>query len=89
VRVFRSSAELTRLYVEPSARGLGAARALVHAAIADVTVRRVERLRLDTNPRVMPAAFQLCQDLGFVVTGAVPGTAHGVSMQLSLRAASM
>ena len=88
VRVFRSSAELTRLYVTPPARGLGAARALVHAAIADITVRRVERLRVDTNPRVVPAAFQLYRDLGFVVTGALPGVDGGVSMQLSLRTAA-
>jgi putative acetyltransferase len=87
VRVFRSSAELTRLYVHPFARGLGAARALVQAAIADITARRVDRLRVDTHPRVMPAAFQLYQDLGFVVTGATPGVAGGVSMQLWLPAA--
>jgi GNAT superfamily N-acetyltransferase len=84
VRVFRSSAELTRLYVRPFARGLGAARALVQAAIADITVRRVDRLRLDAHPRVMPAAFQLYRDLGFVVTGPMPGVDGGVSMQLSL-----
>jgi ribosomal protein S18 acetylase RimI-like enzyme len=84
VRVFRFSAELTRLYVKPVARGLGAGRALIRAAIADITVRRVDRLRLDTNPVVTPAAFQLYRDLGFVVTGAMPGVDGGVSMQLSL-----
>jgi ribosomal protein S18 acetylase RimI-like enzyme len=87
VRLSGAKAELTRLYVSPEARGFGAARALVLAAVADTTARGFDRLYLDTHPPTMPAAYHLYREAGFVVTGAQAGVPDGVSMELALPAA--
>jgi ribosomal protein S18 acetylase RimI-like enzyme len=86
VRVASSTAELTRLYVTPDARGLGAARALVRTAISDAATRRFGLLRLNTHPPTMPDAYALYRKLGFVVTGTQAGVSGGVSMELALPA---
>ncbi|KAF2225389.1 acyl-CoA N-acyltransferase [Elsinoe ampelina] len=57
-------AELKRLYVLPSARGSGAGRALVEAAIEAATEERYERLRLDTLGH-MTGAIGLYKSFGF------------------------
>jgi GNAT superfamily N-acetyltransferase len=58
-------AELKRMYLEPSARGAGAGRALAEAAIAVARSLGYRRLLLDTVSRLAPAVG-LYQSLGFV-----------------------
>jgi len=58
------TAELKRLYVRPSARGSGIARALTHEALAHARSGRYARVVLDTLPTMDPAQ-QLYASLGF------------------------
>jgi ribosomal protein S18 acetylase RimI-like enzyme len=80
------TAELKRLYVRAEARGAGAGRALVEAALAAARAAGYERVVLDTAPG-MEAARALYRSLGFAEVGAyrynpLPGAAF---LELSLR----
>ncbi len=60
-----SAWELKRLWIRPSARGLGVGRALVQAVIDRALAAGKSRLLLDTAPDSMAAAVRLYQEMGF------------------------
>lgn len=65
-RLHGTVGELKRMYVSPSARGLGVGRALVAEAIAAAADLGFDELRLQTEPEVMAAADRLYRQFGFV-----------------------
>lgn len=74
------TAEMKRLYVRPTGRGLGLGRTLAEAAIDFATRAGFQRMRLDTLPQ-MQQAQELYRTLGFVTIepyrfSAVPGTVY-------------
>jgi carbonic anhydrase len=78
--------EMKRLYVRPTARGLGLGRALAEAAIAGALEVGYDRMRLDSLP-TMTSAQRLYRQLGFYEIPAyrfnpIAGT---VFMELDLR----
>ncbi len=81
-------AEVKRLYVDPSARGLGLGRDLREAAIAYARERGFERVVLDTERRRLAVAYALYQALGFVECEAYarPEYADPTYMELRLAA---
>jgi ribosomal protein S18 acetylase RimI-like enzyme len=79
-------AEMKRLYVRPTGRGLGLGRTLAESAIRFATVTGYSRMRLDTLPQ-MERAQELYRTLGFMPIdayrySAVPGT---VFLELAIR----
>lgn len=58
------SAEIKRLWIAPSARGLGVARRLMEAAEAAARELSIKILRLDTN-RALPEALKLYRSTGW------------------------
>jgi GNAT superfamily N-acetyltransferase len=60
----RGYAEIKRLWIAPSARGLGLARRLMEAAEAAARELSIKVLRLDTN-RALPEALQLYRSSGW------------------------
>jgi ribosomal protein S18 acetylase RimI-like enzyme len=64
-RLDRATAVMQRLFVKPQHRGMGAARALVEAALAFLRNRRYTRVVLDTDKAQLNAAYRLYRSLGF------------------------
>ncbi|APE43731.1 hypothetical protein BOO69_10135 [Sulfitobacter alexandrii] len=62
------SAEIKRVFVAPAARGLGIAKALCRALVAQARADGYDRVLLDTS-RHLPAAAPLYRSLGFVGRG--------------------
>ena len=80
-------AELKRMFVRPSARGTGAGRALLGAAVATARDRGYRRLWLETSPLFMAVAHALYAGAGFVEKPArkLPGMPdHVIGMELAL-----
>ena len=59
------AALIQRLYVQPAARGRGAARALMQHAAEHARAQGYRRLVLDTDKDQLPAAYHLYLSLGF------------------------
>jgi GNAT superfamily N-acetyltransferase len=59
------TAVVRHLYVNPSYRGLGVARALMQALLDCAKARGFQNVVLDTHAESLPAAYQLYQSLGF------------------------
>ena len=58
-------AEIKRLWVDPTARGLGAGRALVQAVIDLARMGGYRRVILDTHAGRLVAAYNLYRSMGF------------------------
>ena len=68
-----TAAEMKRLYVAPQARGCGAGRALIHAAVGLARHSGAAHLLLDTLPAAMPGAVSLYRSAGFQPTARYNG----------------
>jgi GNAT superfamily N-acetyltransferase len=62
--------EMKRLWVRPSARGLGLGRRLSQAVVDRARIARRKALYLDTAPASMGAAHRIYLELGFEPCGA-------------------
>jgi GNAT superfamily N-acetyltransferase len=67
-RIGSDTAEIKRMYVQPSNRRTGAGRAMLDQLIATASAARYERIRLD-SPDFMTAAHGLYRSRGFVSIG--------------------
>jgi putative acetyltransferase len=63
------TALLLRLYVIPTRRGLGAARALVEKVLEFARAGAYHRVVLDTNKVALEPAYRLYRSMGFVDCG--------------------
>jgi len=63
-RLSPTAAEIQRMYVRPSARGLGAGRLLVEQLLADARAMQFETVRLESL-RALSAAHKLYRSVGF------------------------
>jgi GNAT superfamily N-acetyltransferase len=70
-RINHDTAEIKRMYVEPSHRRTGAGRALLAALISAAEAARYASVRLD-SPNFMTAAHGLYRSSGFVDIGPYP-----------------
>ena len=89
-RIGRETAEIKRMYVEPSHRRAGAGRAMLDLLVAAARAAGYERIRLD-SPDFMTAAHGLYRSNGFVesrpyVESEIPDEykPHWVFMELTL-----
>lgn len=91
LRLHGAVGELKRMYVAPSARGLGVGRVLVGEALAAATDLGFDELRLQTKPEVMAAADRLYREFGFVdIASYADIGVHGVAtLAVDPRAASI
>lgn len=60
------TAMITRMFVQPSQRGRGVARALMKALVEAARERGFERLVLDTDAEQLRPAYELYRSLGFI-----------------------
>ena len=79
------TAEMKRLYVRPSARGLGIGRLLANAALAHAREAGFSRVVLDTIAEKMPQAVALYGSMGFHPIPSYSGTPGALCMELLLR----
>jgi GNAT superfamily N-acetyltransferase len=62
-----STAVMKRLFVDPTRRRIGAAKALVTGALDFCRERKYGRVVLDTERESLPAAYELYRSLGFTL----------------------
>jgi GNAT superfamily N-acetyltransferase len=67
--------ELKRLWLRPTARGLGVGRGLVQAVIDRARAAHKSTLFLDTEPHLMASAYSLYTRMGFEECPAYNGVA--------------
>jgi GNAT superfamily N-acetyltransferase len=60
--------ECKRLYVRPSARGIGIARQLVQELLAAARELGLRSLYAETSPTRLPDTYEMCRRLGFTET---------------------
>jgi GNAT superfamily N-acetyltransferase len=89
-RIGSDTAEIKRMYVEPSHRGAGLGRAMLDALLTSARVAGYRRIRLD-SPDFMTAAHGLYRASGFTAIGPYAESEipdeykpHWVFMELSL-----
>jgi len=89
-RIGPDTAEIKRMYVQPSHRGAGVGRALLDQLLAAARLSGYERVRLD-SPDFMTAAHGLYRASGFMDIGPYPESeipdeykAHWVFMERTL-----
>ncbi len=83
-----STAIVKRLYVRPGFRERGVGRVLVTGAIEFCRERNYERVALDTEREVLPAAYRLYAALGFTDCEPYGTVAYDTPTFMELRLAS-
>jgi GNAT superfamily N-acetyltransferase len=92
-RLSDTAAEIKRMFVRPTARGLGVGRAIVERLVDDARALGCETVYLE-SASFMHSAHALYRSVGFVPSGAYPGrefegVAHDVSIFMRLDLASI